>query len=549
MVGTHRSSTPQEDEHRVIAQLKRLLFGTRESASQNAALLAAGTLTSRLTGLVRLIVLAVVLGVRPLADAYNLGNNTPNMLYDLLLGGVISATLLPVLSARFSVAGRRLGTKSQATILTLGIVGLLVATMIFELLAPAIIGLYTIANHHAYALAQRELATELLRLFAPQLFFYGAISLFTAVLNLRGNFASAAFAPIANNIVSVASLVTFAALYPGANLSIVLAHPDAVLILGLGSTAGVAAQMLVLLPVMLRLGIEFRPSFALRDPAVREMFSLSSWTIGFVIANQIAVFVVQAIADPRPGFISAYNYAYLFFQLPYAIVSLSIMTALQPRLARLWATSDRQGFAANLTRALRASVAITLPLAAIMLVGAPVGLDLVLRYGAVGMAGVNLTAAALQGFAVGLPGFALFLSIVQGLQATRNARVVFVLYLVENGLNIVLAFALVNRYGIVGLTTSLSIAYTVAALLGLFVLMRMHALRAPGEVVRVWLRLAMIGAVAALVLWRTLPSIAAPRSVGFFLQTLGALLICAGVFVVLNALATRLGRQGREIHR
>jgi len=86
VVGSHRAPSPQEDERLVFAQLKRLLFGTRESASQNAALLAAGTLTSRLTGLVRLVALAVVLGVRPLADAYNLGNNTPNMLYDLLLG-------------------------------------------------------------------------------------------------------------------------------------------------------------------------------------------------------------------------------------------------------------------------------------------------------------------------------------------------------------------------------------------------------------------------------------------------------------------------------
>ncbi len=533
----------------MLARIKRLLFGTRESASQNAALLAAGTLTSRITGLIRLVVLAVVLGVRPLADAYNLGNNTPNMLYDLLLGGVISATLLPVLSARFSVAGRRLGTKSQSTVLTLGIIGLLIATVIFELLTPAIIGLYTIANHHGYAVAQRQLAVELLRLFAPQLFFYGAISLFTAVLNLRGNFASAAFAPIANNVVAVLSLVLFAALYPGANLNVVLAHSSAALILGLGSTAGVAAQMLVLLPVMFRLGIDFRPSFSLRDPAVREMFSLSSWTVGFVMANQIAVFVVLAIADARPGFVSAYNYAYLFFQLPYAIVSLSIMTALQPRLARLWATDDRGGFAANLTRALRASVAITLPLAAVMLVGAPVGLDLVLRYGAVGLAGVHLTAEALQGFALGLPGFALFLSIIQGLQAARSAKVVFMLYVVENGLNIVLAFALVDRFGIAGLTIALSVAYTVAALLGVLVLRRMHAVRPLGDSFRVWLRLGLIGAVAAVVLSETLPSVDAQRSIGFFLQTLGAVLISTGIFVVLNALAARLGRQRRELQQ
>lgn len=523
-----------------LGRVKRLLVGTRESATENAALLAAGTLTSRLTGLARLIVLAIVLGVRPLADAYNLGNNTPNMLYDLLLGGVISATILPVLSARFATAGRRLGAASQSAVLTLGLAALLVATLVFEALAPAIVALYTIANHHGYAADQRTLAVLLLRLFAPQLFFYGAISLFTAVLNLKGNFAAGAFAPVANNVVAITSLALFALRYPHASLGSVLAHPGAILILGLGSTAGVAAQMLVLIPVVARVGIDFRPYLGVRDPAVREMLHLSSWTIGFVVANQVALFVVLAIADARPGFVSAYNYAYLFFQLPYAIVSLSIMTALQPRLARLWASRDHAGFAQNLSRGLQASVAIALPLAVAMFVGAPVGIDLVLRYGAVGSHGVSLTAHALQGFALGLPGFVLFLALVQGLQATRNARVVFFLYLLENGINVVLAFVLVRRHGVEGLAGSLAIAYTVAAIAGLAVVVRMGALRPARRILATWARVAVVSAVSGVVLWAMLPSTAQPWDASFLLRTAGGVLVATGLFVVLGALGTRL---------
>jgi peptidoglycan biosynthesis protein MviN/MurJ (putative lipid II flippase) len=167
----------------------------------------------------------------------------------------------------------------------------------------------------------------------------------------------------------------------------------------------------------------------------------------------------------------------------------------------------------------------------------------------VGESGVHLTAIALQGFSVGLHGFVLFLSIIQGLQATRNARVVFVLYVIENGLNIVLAFALVHRYGIVGLTVALSIAYTVAALFGVAVLLRMRSIRGFGELIAVWLRLGFAGTVAALALWKTLPSITEARNIGFVLQTVGSVLICIGVFVVVNALAARLGGQRREIHR
>jgi putative peptidoglycan lipid II flippase len=402
------------------------------------------------------------------------------------------------------------------------------------------VALYTVANHHGYATDQRALAVLLLRLFAPQLFFYGAISLFTAVLNLQGNFAAGAFAPVANNVVAIASLVLFALRYPHASLGSVLAHPGAILLLGLGSTAGVAAQMLVLIPVLARVGVDFRPHFGVLDPAVREMLHLSSWTIGFVLTNQVAVFVVLAIADTRPGFVSAYNYAYLFFQLPYAIVSLSIMTALQPRLARLWANRDHAGFAQNLSRGLQASVSVALPLAVAMFVGAPVGIDLVLRYGAVGATGVLLTAHALQGFALGLPGFVLFLALVQGLQATRNARVVFFLYLLENGVNIVLAFVLVRSDGVEGLAVALAVAYTVGAIAGLAVILRMGVLRPARRILATWVRVAVVSAVSGVVLGALLPSIAEPRNASFLLRTAGGLLVASGLFVVLGALGTRL---------
>ncbi len=520
-------------------RIRALLLGSSESVTRNATLMAAGTLTSRITGLVRLVTLAVALGVRPLADAYNLGNNTPNMLYDLLLGGVIASTLLPVLSARFSVYGDRAGERSLSNLVTVGLVALLAATAVFELIAPLIIGLYTAGNHQPGAAAQRALATELLRLFAPQLFFYGAISIFTAILNLRGNFAAPAFAPIVNNVVAIASLVAFMILYPGSTTGSVLAHRGALLLLGYGSTAGVALQMAVLIPVMVRQGIEIRPSFGFRDGAIREILRLSPWTLGFVATNQVALFIVLALADTRAGFVSAYNYAYLFFQLPYAIVSLSIMSAVQPRLSRLYATGELPGFRRELLRALRLSVAITIPLAALMFVGAPVGLTLVLGYGAVTPSGVALTAGALQGFALGLPGFALFLSLVQAIQATRNARLVFVLYLVENGINVGLAIALLHPEGVFGLSVSLAVAYTVGGTAALAFASRMHLLPGLAKTAAGWLRSAVLSTVSAVILAEMLPA-AGPVGFAFLMRTLAAVLVATGFFAVVASGLARL---------
>jgi len=520
-----------------LGRLARAIADRGASVGANATSMAIGTALSRFTGFLRLLVLAVVLGVRPLADAYNLANNTPNMLYDLLLGGVISSTIVPVVAARIARAGERAGERSLAAIVTLGVLGLLAATVVFELVAPGVIDLYLIGNHLADRGAERLIAVELLRLFAPQLFFYGAISLATAALNLRGRFGPPAFAPIANNVVSILVLVVFHLRYGHASLSIALAHPGAVLLLGLGTTLGVVVQLLVLVPVMARHGLNLRPRLRLDDPAVREVVTLSGWTIGYVIANQVALFVVLALAATRPGDVSAYNYAYLFFQLPYAIVSLSVMSALQPRLAHAWAAGERSSFRRDLDQALRVGVGVSIPLAAIAIVGAPVGLDLLIRYGALHLHGVDLVSDALRGMAVGLPGFSLFLMLIQALQAMRNARAAFVAYLIENGVNVLAAVWLIRVAGVGGLGLALGLAYSVGAVVALLLVRGLRGLGLVRRLVLDWFGLGLASAVGAVVLAVFVPSAAAPPSLGTGVRalaaTLGASVVGGATLVVL----------------
>ncbi len=458
------------------------------SAKVNALAMASGTLVSRLTGLLRLLTLAYALGIGPFSDSFNLANNTPNIIYDLLLGGIISASILPVFVGHLAKDNERSAWDSISSIFSIGLVLLVAGTVVFEFAAPAIIHLYLIVNHAQIAVQQQRVATLLLRYFAPQLLFYGLIALLTAILNARSVFAPPAYAPVVNNLVAIFVFLMFSIVKRSLDLGTVHAFSIPILLLGIGTSAGVALQFLFLLPSLKKAGakISFHPD--IRNPAIHEIWAISGWTIGFVIANQIALFWILAIADSStPGTVSAYTYGYIFFQLPYGIASYSIMAAIMPDLARSFSQGQIQRYKKRLGIALRSSVTIMIPAAfAYLAIARPI-LTLLLDHGAVNPHGVALTTSALDGLAVGLPGFAGYLAVVQAYQSIKRTRIVFVLYLIENGLNIILAVLLHLRYGVFGLAISLSIAYSVAFVVGLATLLRNQLSPDLWEILRPWI--------------------------------------------------------------
>jgi len=185
--------------------------------------------------------------------------------------------------------------------------------------------------------------------------------------------------------------------------------------------------------------------------------------LGFVVANQIALLVVLVLANQAAGGVSAYQYAYLFFQLPYGIVAVSLMSALQPELAERWSQGDRTGFRRQLGEALRLTTAVLVPAAAGMALLARPLIGVALQHGRLGPEAANTTAVVVAWFAVGLPGFSVFLLLVRAYQSMQDTRTAFVLYLVENGLNVGLAVLLYPSYGVPGLAAALAAAYTISA--------------------------------------------------------------------------------------
>lgn len=433
--------------------------------------IALGTALSRLTGLARVFALSFALGVTPLADAYNLANTTPNMVYDLVLGGVLSATLVPLFVTGLHqqrVAAEPEGPGADAwsaisAVVTVCSVLLVLASASLAAAADLVVRGYTVAAPLATAGAEHTVAVRLLQLFAPQVLLYGVIAMGTAVLNSLRRFALAAFAPIANNVVLIAVLLAVAAELRQASLPRVLADPGLLLVLGLGTTAGVGVQALVVAAGLRGTGARLRWRWEPRHPAVRQVVRLSGWTFGMVAANQAALFFLLLFANSRPGGVSAYTYAYAFFQLPFAVVVVSVTSARQPSWAAAVAAGDLRDLREQVASGLRLLIALMMPIAAVLAALADPLVRFLLGHGATSSAGAAVTGQVLAVLALGLPGFSAYLYVVRVYQALQDLRPAFRLYLLDNGLTVALAAALYRPAGVQGVAAAVAAGYTVSA--------------------------------------------------------------------------------------
>ena len=436
---------------------------------RSSATVAVGTALSRISGLVRTAVIVYALGTTALAEAFNLANNTPNMLYDLVLGGILAATLVPVVVEHMDRDDPE-GIDALATVIT---VVLAAMTLLAMVAAPWIIRAYSITTDPADAERQAEVAVPLLVMFLPQMFFYGLTTLGTALLNARRSFAVPAFAPVLNNVVVICLFLALPRFAGGDQPTFDQVRDDTglLLLLGLGTTAGIVAMTLVLWPAMRHAGIKLHWRFELRNPAVRQVVRLSAWTLGYVLANQVAFFTVIVLANGVDG-VTAYTVAYMFFQLPYGLWAVSVMVAFTPEMAGAAVRGEMAALRARFTYGLRLVLVLLLPAAAgLTLLAGPV-VTVALERGALDAESGDTIAGTLAAFSAGLPFFAAYLYAMRGFYALRDTRTPFWINLGENALNVVLAIAFVGPFGVQGLAASFSLAYAVFAVVALVALQR-----------------------------------------------------------------------------
>ncbi len=440
--------------------------GGGRSLLRASAMPAVGTALSRVSGLVRVAALTSALGLTSVADVYNLANTAPNILYELVIGGVLSSTLVPL----FIHAQDDPEDESTSVMVTVGFVAITALTLLAVLAAPLLNRLFAMSVDGPERAHQIAIGDDFLLLLLPQIFFYGMTTLATALLHARRKFAAPAFAPVLTNVViSIAALIVYRFIDPAQGDS----SMNTVYVLGLGTTAGVAAMAIALLPAIRRAGIVLRWDFRPRHPAVRSVIRLSGWTVGFAIANQVSLLIVLTLArGAGVGAVSAYQYAFIFFQLPYGLIAVSIMTAVLPELATAARNGDDQMYIAKFREGLSLLLTFMVPAAgAYLFLGTPL-IEILLQRGEFDAAATEETARMLLGFSVGLPAFAIFLYCVRAFHARRNTRTPFYLNVFENVLNVVLVVPLVAVLETTGLAMAYSVAYWAAAALALFVLQR-----------------------------------------------------------------------------
>lgn len=424
---------------------------------------AVGTMLSRVTGLVRVAALTAALGLTSLADVYNLSNTTPNILYELVLGGVLSATLVPI----FTQTNSDHDDDTASVLVTVSFVAIAALTLVAVLLSPAINWVLALPLEGLERRRAVALGDDLLALLLPQILFYGVTTLATAMLNARRRFAAPAFAPVLTNLVTAAAALSVY-FFVGPPRGVAETR-SSLWALGLGTTAGVAAMAAVLVPALRRADVRLRWNFQPRHPVVQQVARLSGWTVGFAMANQVALLVVLSYARRLgTGALSTYQYAAIFFQLPYGLIAVSLMTAVLPELATAAKDGDDDAFRAKFREGLSLLLTFMVPAAgAYLLLGAPL-VRILLERGAFDAQSATQTAKMLAGFSVGLPAFAVFLYVVRAFYARKNTRTPFVMNVVENGINVLLLFPLTAVFGRYGLSVAYSTAYWIAAALAVF---------------------------------------------------------------------------------
>ncbi len=326
------------------------------------ALMAVATVVSRITGLLSKIALLAILGAGAVSSSYTVANTLPNIVFELLIGGVLTSVAIPLLT-RAQRSDPDGGEEYTERLMTIAVVGLLIATALAVAGAPLLARLYS-----SGAASRPELTTSLGRLLLPQIFFYGVAALFGAILNTKERFAANAWAPVLNNVVVIGvAVVLFAGRIGRVGTPDGLTS-DELLILGIGTTLGIAVQAAVMIPPLLRSGFRFHWRWGW-DPRLGEAGGLIAWAVVYVLVSQVGVVVATriAFAHSKAGPV-VFGYASVLFQMPYGILGVAVLTAIMPRLSRHAAAGEIEDVKNDVSLANRLSAVALLPVSAALVV-------------------------------------------------------------------------------------------------------------------------------------------------------------------------------------
>ncbi|MEL0260789.1 MAG: murein biosynthesis integral membrane protein MurJ, partial [Aquiluna sp.] len=449
------------------------------SVTRSSLVMASGTIVSRILGFARAVLLAAAIGVTTdAADAFGVANQLPNNVYAIIVGGVLNAVLVPQLvKARKGADG---GKGYIDRFVTLAITVFFSVTLVFTIAAPLLVRLYT----SGWSEDQLALATAFAYWCLPQLFFYGLYSVFGEVLNSRKAFGPFMWAPVLNNVVSLAGLGAFILIFaadPTGERAISEWGADRITLLAGSATLGVAAQALILLVSWRRIGLKLSLNFQWRGFGLGPALRAASWSLGMVLVTQIGGLVQTAVAStaaaerassPAVASVAAAAIAWLIFMLPHSVVTVSIATAYFTRMAEHNQAGRIEDFKRDLTTGLRVIALVSVfSTATLIVLSYPIARVFVGEYPATAALG-NVIAA----FMLGLLPFSFVYMIQRAFFALEDTKTPINFTSVQIAIHIAgsvtMGFVMPKQYLVVSIALVTAFSITIQGLVGYSMLKR-----------------------------------------------------------------------------
>ena len=454
----------------------------RTSVSRASRIMAMGTIASRVTGMVRSSLLVAALGTASLSDSFTVGNNLPNIVYGIVIGGAVNAIFVPQL-VRAMKDDDDDGQAFINRLLTMTIVFVGVITALAVAFAPQLVTLYAPSATGA----DRQVTVMFARYCLPQIFFYGLSVMLGQILNAKDSYGPIMWTPVLANVVQIAAVGAYLWIVGNVSNTTATISGGEELLVGVGSTLGIVLQALTLLPYLRGVGVRFRPRFDWRGTGLGKSATLAKWTLATVIVTTVVGWVVTVLANSmgdKPRFseagvgYAAYSNALTLWIMPQSVVTVSIITALLPRMSRFAQAGDKRAVGDSISYGLRSTGILIVPAAFAMLAFGQQIVSFLFGHGNVTPTQSHNLAYMLMAFSLGLIPYSAFFVMLRGFYAYEDTKTPFVLALWIGIANAGLAYL---SYLLLGNTqwavAGMCAAYSVSYLIGLFITAkRLHTL-------------------------------------------------------------------------
>ncbi|MFI5964670.1 murein biosynthesis integral membrane protein MurJ [Streptomyces asoensis] len=437
---------------------------------KSSAVMAAGTMVSRLTGFVRSALIVSALGVGLLGDTFQVAYQLPTMIYILTVGGGLNSVFVPQL-VRAMKEDEDGGEAFANRLLTLVMVALGLLTVAAIAAAPVLIRL--LSDSVASDPAANEVGITFVRYFLPSIFFMGVHVVMGQILNARGKFGAMMWTPVLNNIVIIVTLGMFIWVYGTAadsGMKVTTIPPEGERLLGIGVLLGLVVQALAMIPYLRETGFKLRLRFDWKGHGLGKAATLAKWTVLFVLANQAGALVVTQLSTSAgkdspvdgTGF-AAYANAQLIWGLPQAIITVSLMAALLPRISRSAAEGDAGAVRDDISQGLRTTAVAIVPIAfGFLALGIPM---CTLIFGSSGTSEATNMGFMLMAFGLGLIPYSVQYVVLRAFYAYEDTRTPFyntvIVAAVNAGASAVCYFVLPARWAVAGMAASYGLAYAI----------------------------------------------------------------------------------------